>query len=269
MLLSENQSKELLGQYGVAIPDGRLAHSPEQAEKLCKEIDARKYVVKAQITAGGRGLAGGIRFAATPLAVATEARALLGSTLITDQTPASGETVHSVQVEAAVDIDKNFYIAISFDPGSGQPMLLASAAGGVEFEQLARMDKDAVKSHLLDDTADARNGLAEFLKGVGIEGPDALEAIENARTAFCENDLTLVEINPFVRTKDGKWLAVDAKVALDRNASFRRPEFDSMISEPGTSSGEDRGAEVQHQPRPADWQYRRGRQRGRPRACHQ
>jgi succinyl-CoA synthetase beta subunit len=239
MLLSENQSKELLCQYGVAIPDGRLAHSAEQAEKLSKEIDARKYVVKAQITAGGRGLAGGIRFAATPSAVATEARALLGSTLITDQTPASGETVHSVQVEAAVDIAKNFYIAISFDPVSGQPMLLASASGGVEFEQLARMDKDAVKVHLLDDAAGSRDALTEFLKGIGIEGPEALDAIENARTAFCENDLTLVEINPFVHTKDGKWLAVDAKIALDRNASFRRPEFDSMISKPGTPTSED------------------------------
>ncbi len=238
MMLSENQSKELLCQYGVSIPEGRLAHSPEQAEKLSKDIDARKYVVKAQISAGGRGLAGGIKFAATPSAVASEARALLGSTLVTDQTAASGETVHSVYVEAAIDIAKNYYIAISFDPNSGQPMLLASASGGVEFEQLARMDESAVKVHLLGDTDAARDALSAFLEGVGMEGSEALDAIESAHRAFCENDLTLVEINPFVRTKDGKWMAVDAKIALDRNASFRRPEFDSMISDTGLSTSE-------------------------------
>ncbi|MEI4235001.1 succinate--CoA ligase subunit beta [Roseovarius sp. D22-M7] len=238
MMLSENQSKELLCQYGVSIPEGRLAHTPDEAERLCKEIDARKYVVKAQITAGGRGLAGGIKFAATPSAVANEARALLNSTLVTDQTAASGEKVRSVYVEAAVDIANSYYIAISFDPGSGRPMLLASASGGVEFEQLARMDESTVKSHILDDTPEARDALTAFLKDVGIEGPEALDTIENARKAFCDNDLTLVEINPFVRTRDGKWMAVDAKLALDRNASFRRPEFDSMITDPGTSSDE-------------------------------
>lgn len=238
MMLSENQSKELLCQYGVSIPEGRLAHTPDEAEKLCKEIDAHKYVVKAQIMAGGRGLAGGIKFAATPSAVANEARALLNSTLVTDQTAASGEKVRSVYVEAAVDIANSYYIAISFDPGSGRPVLLASASGGVEFEQLARMDESAVKSHILDETPEARDALAAFLKDIGIEGTEALDTIENARKAFCDNDLTLVEINPFVRTRDGKWMAVDAKVALDRNASFRRPEFDSMISDPGTSSDE-------------------------------
>jgi succinyl-CoA synthetase beta subunit len=238
MMLSENQSKELLSQYGVSIPDGRLAHSPEQAETFSREIDARKYVVKAQISAGGRGLAGGIKFAATPSAVASEARALLGSTLVTDQTGASGELVRAVHVEAAVDIAKNYYIAISLDPDSGQPMLLASTAGGVEFEQLARMDESAVKVHLMGDTDEARDALSAFLQELGIEGPQALAAIENARKAFCENDLTLVEINPFVRTKDDRWMAVDAKIALDRNASFRRPEFDSMVSDTGLSPNE-------------------------------
>ncbi|MDA3857682.1 MAG: acetate--CoA ligase family protein [Roseovarius sp.] len=238
MMLSENQSKELLCQYGVLIPEGRLAHTPEQAEKLCKDIKARKYVVKAQIAAGGRGLAGGIKFAATPSAVATEARALLNSKLVTDQTAAAGETVHSVYVEAAIDIAKNYYIAISFDPNSGRPILLASAAGGVEFEQLARMDENAVKTYLFDDAREAREELIEFLKGVGIEGPEAVETICNAHEAFCENDMTLVEINPFARTKDGKWMAIDAKIALDRNASFRRPEFDSMVEDLGMSSSE-------------------------------
>lgn len=238
MMLSENQSKELLAQYGIPIPEGRLAHSPEEAEKLCKEINTRKYVVKAQIAAGGRGLAGGIKFAATPSAVANESRTLINSRLVTDQTSAEGEAVRTVYVEAAIDIAKSYYIAISFDPLSGMPMLLASAAGGVEFEQLARMDENAVRTLLLDDTADARAALVAFLKEVEIEGPDAVAVIESAHQAFRENDLTLVEINPLARTADGKWMAIDAKVALDRNAAFRRPEFDSLVADLGLSSSE-------------------------------
>lgn len=238
MMLSENQSKELLSQYGILIPEGRLAHSPEEAEKRCKEITARKYVVKAQIAAGGRGLAGGIKFAATPSAVANEARALLNSRLVTDQTSAHGEAVRSVYVEAAIDIAKSYYIAISFDPLSGLPMLLASAAGGVEFEQLARMDQDAVRTLVLDDTPEAPDKLVAFLRGVGIEGPEAVAVIVSAHQAFLENDLTLVEINPLARTADGKWMAIDAKVALDRNAAFRRPEFDSLVADLGLSSSE-------------------------------
>lgn len=239
MLLSEYQSKELLSQYGLLIPEGRLAHTPEEAERLCKEINTKKYVVKAQIAAGGRGLAGGIKFAATPSSVAEVARSLLKSTLVTEQTRSSGETVNSVYVEAAIDIEKNYFIAISFDPNSGMPILLASAVGGVEFEQLARMDETTVKTHpFAEETPKARDGLAKFLKGIGIEHPDALDALYSARQAFSENDLTLLEINPFVQTADDKWMAIDAKIALDRNASFRRPEFESMIEDLGMSSSE-------------------------------
>lgn len=239
MMLSEYQSKELLSQYGLSIPEGRLAHTPEEAERRCKEINTRKYVVKAQIAAGGRGLAGGIKFAATPSSVAEVARSLLKSTLVTEQTRSSGEIVNSVYVEAAIDIAKNYFIAISFDPNSGMPILLASAAGGVEFEQLARMDENTVKTHpFAEDTPEARKDLAEFLKGIGIDHPDVLDALYSARRAFCENDLTLLEINPFVRTADDKWMAIDAKIALDRNASFRRPEFESMVAGLGMSSSE-------------------------------
>lgn len=238
MMLSEHQSKELLAQYGIPIPEGRLAHDPEEAEKRCKEIKAHKYVVKAQIAAGGRGLAGGIRFAATPSAVAREARALLAAPLVTGQTSAAGEAVHSVYVEAAIDIAKSFYVAISFDPLSGLPMLLASGAGGVEFEQLARMDENAVRTFLLEDTAEARAGLALFLDEIGMTGPEPRAIIDNAHQAFRENDLTLVEINPLARTGDGKWIAIDAKVALDRNAAFRRPEFDSLVADLGLSASE-------------------------------
>ena len=234
MFLAEYQSKELLAQYGVLAPDGRPARSPDEAQRLCKEIDARKYVVKAQIGAGGRGLAGGIRFAATPSAVADEARRLLGSTLVTDQTGPAGETVTIVQVEAAIDIAQSCFVAIAFAPETGQPMLLASSAGGVEFEQRARMDEDTAQNcPLSPDSPEARAEIASFLTGVGIIETQsaAIDAIFAARHAFTENDMTLIEINPFARTSDGRWMAVDAKVAIDPNASFRRPEFASMVAD--------------------------------------
>ncbi|MFP7675789.1 succinate--CoA ligase subunit beta [Marivita sp. S0852] len=239
MMLSEYQSKELLSQYGVLIPDGKLAQSAEAAEALCKDINARKYVVKAQINAGGRGLAGGIKFAATPSSVAEEARAMLGSTLVTEQTSTLGETVKSVYIEAAIDIAQNYFIAISFDPNSGMPILLASDIGGVEFEQLARMDSNVVKTHPFeDDTPEARTQLAAFLKELGIDDTDVLDVLYGARQAFMENDLTLLEINPFARTKNGKWMAIDAKIACDKNAVFRRPELESLMADRGMSASE-------------------------------
>jgi succinyl-CoA synthetase beta subunit len=234
MFLAEYQSKEVLAQYGVAVPDGRQARSPDEAQRLCKEIDAHKYVVKAQISAGGRGLAGGIRFAATPSAVAQEAGRLLGDVLVTEQTGPAGETVDLVLVEAAIDIVQSCFVAIALAPSDGAPMLLASGAGGVEFEQRARMDEDTVHTcPLPEDSAEARAALAEFLSGIGLTEAQgaAMDAIYAARKAFIGNDMTLVEINPFARTAAGDWIAVDAKVAIDPNAGFRRPEFASMVAD--------------------------------------
>ena len=234
MFLAEYQSKELLAQYGIAVPDGRQAGSPEEAQRLCTEIDAHKYVVKAQIGAGGRGLAGGIRFAATPSAVAQEAGRLLGDTLVTDQTGPAGETVNLVLVEAAIDIVQSCFVAIALDPSSGAPILLASGAGGVEFEQRARMDEGTVHScPLPEDSAEARAGIASFLTDIGLTEAQgsAMDAIYAARLAFMGNDMTLVEINPFARSSDRHWIAVDTKVAIDPNAGFRRPEFASMVAD--------------------------------------
>lgn len=227
MFLSEHKAKELLAQYGLPVPEGRSARTAEEAEAQSREIDSRKYVVKAQIGAGGRGLAGGVKFAATPSSVADEARALLGSTLVTEQTASAGEKVESVYIEAAVDIAESFFVAIALDPKTGGPMLLASSEGGVEFERRALRDAATVKTHLLDESGD---GLAEFLAEVGI-GDSAVPVLMAARQAFLENDMLLLEVNPFARTGDGGWMVIDAKVSLDANARFRRPEFEGIASD--------------------------------------
>ena len=232
MFLSEHTSKELLSQYGLSIPNGRQAHTAEEAISRCQDIKSRKYVVKAQIPAGGRGLAGGVKFAATPSSVGEEARKLLGSTIVTEQTLSSGETVNSVYVEAAIDIAEDYFVAIAIDPVSGSPILLASSEGGVEFEQRAQADQDQVKVFQFAEASDqARADLLAFLKGIGINDPAATDAMYAARQAFCENDMTLLEINPFAKTADNQWMVIDAKISLDANASFRRPEFESMVPE--------------------------------------
>ena len=234
MLLAEYQSKELLAQYGVSVPPGKMARTPDEAEAACANIPARKFVVKAQITSGARGLAGGIKFAATASAVKDEAARLLGKQLITNQTGATGETVHAVYVEADVKHDAQYYIAFALDPDTGAPLLVASPDGGVEFEQKAQMNASEVAKHSLTGSPDAdRAGLTEFLSGIGMEDEKAVEQLLSACEAFIENDMALLEINPFVRTPDGTWMAIDAKVALDASAAFRHPEWDSMVSGEG------------------------------------
>lgn len=239
MFLSEHQSKELLAQYDMPVPTGRLVRTAEEAEQRCSEISARKYVVKAQIMAGGRGLAGGVKFAATPSAVADEARKMLGATLVTAQTGPQGELVTAVSVEEALDLAESYFVAFVLDARTGAPMLLASSEGGVEFEQRSQMDPSTVKTLLLpEDTPDARGALTQFLAGLGITENPPVDILFAARQAFIETDMTLLEINPFARTGAGKWVAIDAKITLDGSALFRHPEFESQAGKQGLSATE-------------------------------
>lgn len=231
MILSEHQSKELLAQYGVRIPEGRLARTPAEAEQRCREIPSEKYVVKAQIGAGGRGLAGGVRFAATPTSVRDEAEQMIGRKLITEQTSSTGETVASVYVEAAVDIARDYYLALVIDPSSGQPTLLASTTGGVDFEKTAKSDPGVVDSLSLPRGADTPIAeITEFLATTGFDtnAEGAAQMVQSAARAFADNDMTLLEVNPLALTRKDEWFAVDAKVILDDNASFRHPEFEAL-----------------------------------------
>ncbi len=239
MNLSEYRSKELIAQFGVPIPQGRFAQTAAEAEARARELSAKKYVVKAQIAAGGRGLAGGIKFAATPSQVSDEAGRLIGTKLVTEQTGKDGETIAGVYVEEAVDIADQAYASFVLDPKTGAPTLLASAKGGVAFEELARMDEGAVQS--LELSADTAN-LSKFLEKLGLSKVDALASLlKKAKTAFLENDLLLLEINPLALTKSGDWLAVDAKITLDGNALFRHPALEGL-SDGETMTANERAA---------------------------
>ena len=239
MLLSEYKSKEILRQYGVAVPAARLARTPEEAEAACAGLGARKYVVKAQIGAGGRGLAGGVKFAATPSSVRDEAARLLGTRLVTAQTLADGEPVTAVSVEAALNLKRQVFIALALDAETGHPMLLASAEGGIGFEERVRMDADAVRTLLLTDAVVADPApLAAFLAEIGVTGEAPVATVLAGRKALVDYDMTLLEINPYSETVEGEWLAIDAKIVIDDNAMFRHPEFDSELAEQRVTASE-------------------------------
>jgi succinyl-CoA synthetase beta subunit len=229
-MLPEYKSKELLAQYGVPVPKGKLARSAREAEEAAASIGAKKFVVKAQIAAGGRGLAGGIKFAATPSSVHDEAARMLGKPLVTDQTGPEGETVESVYIEAAEDTAAECYAAWALDLDTGHPMLLASTEGGVAFEERAKMDSDAVKTLVITE-GDPETVIGKFLGTLGLDEGAAAPLVA-ALQAFAENDMSLLEMNPFAKTKAGKWLALDAKIVLDASAAFRHPEFAAMAPKP-------------------------------------
>ncbi|MEM6385310.1 MAG: ATP-grasp domain-containing protein [Pseudomonadota bacterium] len=230
MFLIEYLSKELLAQYGVRCPTGHRAKTASEAQAACVKIKAKKYVVKAQIPAGGRGPAGGIKLAATPSVVHDEAEALLGRNLVTEQTESDGELVDAVYVEEAHDLASEAYIAFALDPYSGATLLLTSGDGGTTFEGASRSQSNAVHSKALNQDA-LESEIAEALSGIGINDPDATMQIFGALEAFHRNDMLLLEINPFAQTREGGWMAIDAKVHLDPSAAFRHPEFERLFDD--------------------------------------
>jgi len=234
MNLYEFEAKEILAQYGIPLPDGRVAQSAVEAEAVAKAMPGHKFAVKAQIMAGGRGLAGGIQMAATPSQVGTIAGKLLGSRLTTPQTRPEGDLVERVYVETAVESEKDFFLAVLVDQATAMINVLGSAAGGVDFED--RVAKDSTIVNALPVRLDGRIADVDadaFLSGIGfpaahlVQGRDIMRALVKA---FVNADATLIEINPLTLTKDGTLCAVDAKMTLDNNSLFRHPEFTGLQS---------------------------------------
>jgi len=237
MNLTEHSSKKLLAGAGIHVPKGRLAKSAEDALLACQALRAARYAIKAQITAGGRGLAGGVTFAETPSEVKAAASAMLGRALVTNQTATEGEDVTTVLIEEALDLERSYYLALLLDPTSGQPLLLVSEQGGIEFEQRARMGDADIKSILLtgEDEVD-RGKLERFLSDLGMATDKVTPIALSALKVFKEEEMTLIELNPFSRTKAGDWVAIDAKVALDPSGAYRHPErqsFDEAVAPVG------------------------------------
>ena len=228
MKLHEYQAKEVLARYGVAVPRGRVARTAADAGCAAAELGG-PVVVKAQAHTGARGKAGGIKLAPDPAAAQAAAAGLLGGRLVTDQTGAGGLPVDAVLVEERVAIARELYLGVVIDNSAGLPMVIASAAGGMEIEQVAAERPEAIHRQHVDPTCGLQPFQARALAfAIGLDGELLAPAVRLTAAlvaAFEGADARLIEINPLVVTQAGALLAGDAKFDVDDNALFRQPEL--------------------------------------------
>jgi succinyl-CoA synthetase beta subunit len=232
MNIHEYQAKEILNAYGIPVPRGRVALTADQVERAAKMMGGR-CVVKAQIYAGGRGKAGGVKLVHHPEQAQELGKELFTKRLVTPQTGPEGLRVRRILVEEAVEIAREFYLSITLDRETSRYCLIASAEGGVEIEEVAAKSPD--KIHIL--TIDPFYGLRPYQArkialALGLKGSvceDCVELILNLYRLCLEKDCFLVEINPLVVTKAGWLMAMDAKVNFDDNAMFRHLEYPDML----------------------------------------
>lgn len=232
MNLHEYQAKALLAEYGVPVPDGSPAHSPEDAREIAEGLPGEAWMVKAQVHAGGRGKAGGVKRATSLDQVESLAGEMIGTRLVTKQTTRDGQPINTVLVEATSEIGDEFYLSMLVDRGRRQVAIMASAAGGMDIEEVAATEPDKIVMEFVDPAAGLqpyqvrRVGFAFGLDGGQIK---QLGRILNALCRlFMEKDLSLLEINPLVRTKSGELLALDAKVNIDDNALYRHSDLAAL-----------------------------------------
>ena len=234
MNLHEYQAKELLKQYGIAVPPGAVASTPDEAADAAKKLGGDSFVVKAQVHAGGRGKAGGVKMAPSPKDVAEAAAKMLGTRLVTAQTGAEGKEVRRVYVEEACDVAKEIYLAALVDRSLGRVAFLASAEGGADIEEAAARTPDKILKFAVDPETglddDARK-LAADLGLTGLQADAAQSAMTAMYKAFIENDASLIEINPMAVTAKGDLMALDVKMIVDDNAQHRHPEWEKLWDE--------------------------------------
>ena len=228
MKLHEYQAKAIFARYGIAVPDSTLAHDADEAATATATFGGRA-AVKAQVHAGGRGLAGGVKVVAGPDEARDFASQLLGSRLVTNQTDASGVPVDSVLVEALADIGKEMYVAVTMDRDHRGVVMIASAAGGTSIEQLAEEDPDAIITEPVDPVLGLMpyqcRRVAARLELSGATGRDAAGVLATLYRIFVENDCSLVEVNPLIVTGDGSVMALDAKMDVEDDALFRHADL--------------------------------------------
>ncbi len=232
MKIHEYQGKELLKQYGVPVPNSIVAKTPEEAEQAAKDLGTDVVVVKAQIHAGGRGKGGGVKLAKSPEEAKEIASQILGMKLVTHQTGPEGQEVRTLLIEEGLPIDKEFYLGITLDRVSGRNVFMASSEGGTEIETVAAETPEKILKATINPAVGLRPFQARQLAfGLGI--PDKLinqaaKFMMSLYDAFEKMDATIVEINPFLLTKDDRLIALDAKVNFDDNAMFRHKNYAEM-----------------------------------------
>ena len=232
MNIHEYQAKKILSDFGVTIPRGGIAYSPENAENKAREIGGNKWVVKAQVHSGARGKAGGIVVCDTPLAVAQATDKLLGKKLVTSQTGSEGKIINRIYIEEATDIKKELYLGLVFDRGSESIMVVASTQGGMSVEEISKEKPDSIIRSKIEVAVGMQQFQArEIAFGLGIETElirRASETIIGCYRAFSELDATMVEVNPLVISNQDQILALDCKMSFDNNALFRRNQVSEL-----------------------------------------
>ena len=234
MNIHEYQAKEIFARFGIPVPSGTVVRTAAEAESVAARI-GKPVVVKAQVLVGGRGKAGGVKIAQTPAEAGEKAAAILGMDI-------KGEKVQKVLVTEAVDIAREIYVGVVMDRRAQKPLIMASAEGGVEIEITARENPQAIKRVHVDplygvQSFAARNLAAELAGNAEIARPMA-DIIEKLYRVFDECDASLAEINPLVITKDGRVLAIDAKLNFDDNALYRHTDIESMRDTEAEDAGE-------------------------------
>src|SRR5437870_1445022 len=232
MKIHEYQAKGILKRYGVAVPRGEMAESREEAEAAAKNLfgsGAAGVVVKAQIHAGGRGKGGGVKIAKSVDEAGEIASRMLGMKLVTHQTGPEGRIVRRLLIEETLPIEKELYLGIVIDRAEARPVFMASAAGGMEIEQVAAENPNAILKEYIDPGMGLEAFQARKLAfALGLKPQQINEAVPfmtGLYRAFQETDSSLMEINPFISCTDGRLFALDAKVTFDDNAMFRHPDL--------------------------------------------
>jgi len=229
MKIHEYQAKQILAKFGVTVPRGEMITNPEEARGVAERLGGGTVVVKAQIHAGGRGKGGGVKLARNPSEAQSLAKQILGMTLVTHQTGPEGRLVKRVLIEEGLDIARELYLGIVIDRASGRPAFMASSEGGVEIEVVAAEHPEKILKEFIDTSVGFQGFQARKLAfGLGLEGKvvnETVRLLQSLYRAFEATDASLVEINPFVTTRDGRALALDAKMNFDDNALYRHPEI--------------------------------------------
>ncbi len=239
MNIHEYQAKELLEKFGVATPPGRAASSPDEAEKIARELGTNDLVVKAQVHAGGRGkgtftngFKGGVHLCKSPAEVREVAAKMLGQTLVTHQTGAAGRVVNKVLVAKSAEIAREIYFAILLDRATAAPLVVASTEGGVEIETVAEKSPEKIIREPIDPLAGMQpfqaRKLAKQLEFESAQLKAAAKLFDGLYRTFIGLDCSMVEVNPLVVTPQGEVLALDAKFNFDDNALYRHPEVAAL-----------------------------------------
>ena len=228
MNIHEYQAKELLKSYGVPVPPGEVIYTERAAGRVAEELGGSRWVVKAQVHAGGRGKAGGVKIANTPAKVAEAADQMIGSTLVTAQTGPQGQLIQRVLVERASRIEREFYLSLIIDRVSQKVVIIASAEGGVDIEEVAAANPEKVHKEYVDPGV----GLLDFqcrkiatTIGLANRAIPFTRLLKRMYRLFRDKDCQLLEINPFIVTEDGDLMAIDCKMSFDDNSLFRQGEI--------------------------------------------